>query len=177
MKIGIFADLHGNIDAWHTIMDGVFKDADQVLCAGDTFGAGLANPFSSSYHPQKLKEVIAHPPKPIVIVRGNCDAKGIYPDSASGTLGNKKYYLCHGQHCPSDEEKLKLAHQYHADFFIYGHTHLWRLEKTGDVVIINPGSPTTPQKKPKHDTVAVMTDHTIEIIDIHSRDVLATLAL
>jgi putative phosphoesterase len=177
MKIGIFADLHGNIEAFHTIMGGVFKDVDAILCAGDTFGAGRGDPFSPWFQPQKLKDLIIYSKIPITMVYGNCDPKGLYPDSATGTINGLNYYLCHGQHCPDDDQKLALAKEHTASLLIYGHTHEWRLEKKDGVIIINPGSPTMPKKKPQHDTVALLNGTMVSIIDIHSQEALSTLHL
>jgi putative phosphoesterase len=170
MKIGILADLHGNIEAWRAVINGVFKDADQILCAGDSFGAGFGDPSAPSYQPQKLKEFLLNSRAPVIMVRGNCDPKGLYPDSLTGECGGYRYYLCHGQHCPNDGEKIALAKKYNAKVFIYGHTHEWRLEKKDGVVVINPGSPTVPARVPKHDTVALWTDEFVTIVDIHSGD-------
>ncbi len=177
MKTGIFADLHGNIEALHTILDGVFADTDRILCAGDTFGSGLGNPFSPWYQPQKVKEVLLSSKIPVVQVRGNCDPKGLYPDSETGEVNGKTFYLCHGQHCPTDADKLSLATRHSATFFIYGHTHEWRLEQVNGVYLINPGSPTMPKKRPHHDTVAVLTENEIYITDIHTKEVLASISL
>ncbi len=173
MKIGIVSDIHGNIEAWQQSMRGAFKAVDKVLIAGDIYGAGLADSSAPWYQPQRLKKQITHSPIPLLCVRGNCNGNLPEPEEIIGEIYGKKYYMCHGEACTSDEAIKALAKKNEAAYIIYGHTHEWRLEKIGNIIIINPGSPTVPSKKPKHDTFAVMNDKEIRIVDIHTQETLA----
>jgi len=174
MKIGIISDMHGNLEAWQAVMSGVFKDVDKVLIAGDIYGAGLVDRSASFYQPEKLKEQLAHSPIPLLCIRGNCDTRSSEPDELTGELFGKKFYMCHGQECTSDRAIAALAKQHQASILIYGHTHQWRLEKIGELIIINPGSPTLPDIN-NYLTVAILDQDKISILDISNGHTLATL--
>lgn len=82
-------------------------------------------------------------------MRGNCDAEvdqmllqfPIMADYALVVDGTQRFFLTHG-HVYNEQNRPTFEH----DIFIYGHTHLWKLEETeqGDVVC-NLGSITFPK--------------------------------
>ena len=64
-----------------------------------------------------------------------------------------------------------------ADIFISGHVHINVLEKRGNTVFLNPGSPSLSKREDNRATVAVLEDKTIKIIDIDTDEVIMTLTL
>ena len=64
-----------------------------------------------------------------------------------------------------------------ADIFISGHVHINVLEKRGNTVFLNPGSPSLSKREDNKATVAVLEDKTIKIIDIDTDEVIMTLTL
>ena len=50
-----------------------------------------------------------------------------------------------------------IQHESTPDVIVYGHTHYATLENKGDVLLVNPGSPTFPHYKPELGTVALLT--------------------
>jgi putative phosphoesterase len=73
----------------------------------------------------------------------------------------------------SDEEKVNLAKRWRANIFISGHTHRPKLAREGDIVFLNPGSPSLPKENP---TVGIVeeTDGEVEIkiIDVETGKVM-----
>ena len=84
----------------------------------------------------------------IVAIRGNCDSEVDqmllnFPILSDYTLivdNGKKLFLTHG-HIYNEEKRLQNGY----DAFFYGHTHLWKLEKTANGIICNTGSITFPK--------------------------------
>ena len=174
MKTIICADIHGNIDAWHSIVNTFGSDAGQILIAGDVIGAGLVNPFSSWYKPKELFELIQTSSIPVTMIKGNCDKHFAYPNEATGTIEGNLFYMCHGHTCSTDDDKIELARMHDAAIFISGHTHEYRLEKIEDILFINPGSPTNP-KGTQDKTIVIVEHNTIALIEIYTHKTLQTI--
>lgn len=77
--------------------------------------------------------------------------------------GNK-LFLTHG-HLYNEQQMPK--GRFNA--VVYGHTHLWKLEKREETVICNTGSPTFP-KGGNVGTFCVMEEGEIRILDLEGRD-------
>ena len=61
----------------------------------------------------------------------------------------------------TDEAKDKMAQALKADLFISGHVHINVLEKRGNTVFLNPGSPSLSKREDGRATVAVLEDKKI----------------
>ncbi|MBQ1915494.1 MAG: metallophosphoesterase family protein, partial [Selenomonadaceae bacterium] len=83
----------------------------------------------------------------------------------------------HGHTVETDAEKDAMAKQLKADLFISGHIHTNVLEKRGNTIFLNPGSPALSKREDKRSTVAVLTDEKIEIVDIDDGEVLMELEI
>ncbi len=87
----------------------------------------------------------------VVAVQGNMDAHygTTLPEKQVLTLGRQRVLLFHGRgiYPRGDATKLAyLAKEHGCDVVITGHTHRAALVEIGGVMIINPGSPTTPRR-------------------------------
>lgn len=78
----------------------------------------------------------------------------------------------HGHKVMSDAEKDEMARHLQADLFISGHIHTNVLEQRGQTVFLNPGSPALSNREDKRQTIALLDDTAIRIIDIHTDEVL-----
>ena len=85
--------------------------------------------------------------------------------------------VTHGHTAMSDAEKDAMAAHMKADLFISGHIHTNVLEKRGQTVFLNPGSPSLSKRKDGRSTIAVLEDEVIRIVDIDTDEVLMHLAL
>ncbi|MGL4948639.1 MAG: metallophosphoesterase family protein [Mycoplasma sp.] len=125
-KILIVSDTHGN-DTWINKLD--LKSYDFIIHAGD--------------HQMQKSEIESITP---YYVDGNNDLgdqKLIF-----FKIRNYKFMLTHGDwyldfnySYPNwNDNMLNLAKENKCDFVIFGHTHIPIIQKTSDVIFINPGS-------------------------------------
>ncbi|MEA5060330.1 MAG: metallophosphoesterase [Clostridia bacterium] len=86
--------------------------------------------------------------KPVVAVCGNMDALSAGPRERVVELGGKRIFLCHGH---SYGVKLNLqrinlrARELECEAALFGHTHVPFLDEEGDILLLNPGSPSQPR--------------------------------
>jgi hypothetical protein len=95
---------------------------------------------------EELREVAR-----VVAVQGNMDAYygTSLPEREVLTLGKNRVLLFHGRgiYPRGDATKLAyLAKEHGCGVVVTGHTHRATLVEVGGVMIINPGSPTTPRR-------------------------------
>jgi len=122
--IGLISDTHGLLRPdVHAALEGV----ELILHAGDVGGSEILDELA----------IIA----PVKAVYGNTDATW-----ASGlvqaldlTLGGLKVHVSHG-HELGRPKAAALAAAYDADVIVYGHTHVQRLDRVGEKLVVNPGA-------------------------------------
>ena len=146
MIIGVIADTHGKTESicrqlkqWKI---------DCLLFAGDFYNDGqkIARTLKTKYYG----------------VKGNCDSPtGPGANEEIVEIMDKKIYLVHGQQFGVKQSINRLyyrAKELGVDAVIYGHTHTPHLEYTGDLWMINPGSPTRPRLNSKGSYVLIEMD-------------------
>ncbi len=133
MKIGIISDTHGGLDQAEKAVNSMGQ-IDLLVHAGDTY-------TDAEYIKNKFNiEVIA--------VSGNTDGLSNNPSEKILTLEGKKIFLTHGHRYGVKYGLDKLyyrALELEADIVIYGHSHMPLYIKEGNVIVINPGSPSRPR--------------------------------
>lgn len=177
MKIGIISDTHGCAASWQKIYNKFLSDADLIIHAGDVLYHGPRNIIPTEYNPKQLAEIINECPIPIVIAQGNCDAEvdgmvldlPIQAPYAYVQLGKLRIIATHGHNLTNENRKL-LAAKYKADLFITGHTHIAELQKHGDVIFVNPGSPSMSKRQDKRNTIALLLDKKVSIYDTDTEE-------
>lgn len=183
MKVGIISDTHGCVDRFTLAYEKLFQDADMIIHAGDVLYHGPRNPMLADYNPAKLAEKINNLPIPVVVAKGNCDSEvdtlvlntPIQSPYTYVVIDGFKIVTTHGHYVMSDKEKDDMANHLKADLFISGHVHINVLEKRGDTIFLNPGSPALSKRSDGKQTAAVLTDKKIEIIDIDTDEVIMSL--
>lgn len=121
MLIGVISDTHG------LLREGVrqvLKDVDVIIHAGDIGDSDIL---------LELEKIA-----PLIAVRGNCD-KGEWANSLPPTnlydTGSNLIYIIH------DLARLDITPEITGvSIVVYGHSHVPKAEKKGDVLYINPGS-------------------------------------
>lgn len=197
MKIGVISDTHGHEMRFAKACENFFNDADLILHAGDVLYHGPRNPMLEDYNPAGLAKRINESKISIIIAKGNCDSDvdqnvinvPIQAPFAYIYAMGKRIVLTHGTqftYCNNPEaetwpkmidEIAAQANNLHTDIFITGHIHNNILERHGDSILLNPGSPALPNRNDKRPTVAIITDDKIEIFDLNSADVLMSMNL
>ncbi|MBQ7477960.1 MAG: phosphodiesterase [Selenomonadaceae bacterium] len=185
MKVGIISDTHGHEMRWALAYEKFFKDADLIIHSGDVLYHGPRNPMLEDYNPAGLAERINTSPVPVIIAKGNCDSEvdamvlegPVQTPYAYVMIDGFRIVATHGHTVETDAEKDTMAKHLKADLFISGHIHTNVLEKRGNTIFLNPGSPALSKREDKRSTVAVLTDGKIEIVDIDDGEVLMELEI
>lgn len=123
--IGLISDTHGLLRAEvHEALAGV----SLILHAGDVCGDTILDELA----------LIA----PVQAVFGNCDAPwvpGLAPERVV-VVDGVRIHVSHG-HEVGRPTAARLAAAYPGfDVIVYGHTHVQKIERVGDVLVVNPGA-------------------------------------
>jgi len=172
MKALILSDIHGSALAARQALSFFEKfNCEKIFLLGDTLYHGPRNPLPIGHGPMQVVEALAPYKDRIIAVRGNCDAdvdlmmldfpiENEYKVIEDNGL---HLFLSHGHIFMPDcfpktalesiestgftpvkgvlEQKKPLI-----DVYLYGHTHVWMLEKNfRDVLLVNPGSTSLPK--------------------------------
>lgn len=170
MKLFFMSDIHGSVYYLNKALD-KFKEekADYIIVLGDHLYHGARNPLPKEYNPKQVIEILNSFTDRIIAVRGNCDSEvdemvlnfPIMATYSNILYNNKRLFLTHG-HIYNENNMPKLAN---GDVFIYGHTHIPKVEKMDNIYIINPGSITLPKQNNPH-TYGILERNTFKIKDL-----------
>ena len=115
MKVGVISDTHGLVrDSALQALAG----CELILHGGDV---GHVRVFEA-----------LRPIAPLIVVTGNVDAPGWYPETAEFELEEMSGFMVH------DIADVPARPQY--DIVITGHSHKWKCERRGGVLYLNPGA-------------------------------------
>lgn len=181
MKILIASDLHGSTRASEKIvqLDQKFN-FEKVILLGDINYSGARNVPPLDYYPISVCENLLKIKDKLILIRGNCDSRvdefvlGVkFKDIEEIELNGHKIVLTHGD--LYDEKTIEFNKN---DIFMYGHTHIYVLEKNEKgYFVLNPGSLTLPKGgNPKTYAIYDLCDETISLFDIED-NLLKKLAL
>ena len=171
MRALILSDIHGSAIAARQALTFFEKfNCDRIFLLGDTLYHGPRNPLPAGHGPMGVVEALAPYKECITAVRGNCDADvdlmmldmpiedeyAVVRDPQEGGRPENALFLSHGHifmpECfPADAlhtlapNDLEL-NSTKIDAYLYGHTHIWKLEKNfKGVLLVNPGSTSLPK--------------------------------
>jgi uncharacterized protein len=121
LRILVLADTHNRLPE---IIKGIAKDADEIWHLGDVCAESV------------LDELRAIGPR-VSVVRGNCDSNYEWPLVVDLARCGLKFRLQHipPNHSPDD-----------VNVVLHGHTHVPRNERRGNVLFLNPGCVTRPNR-------------------------------
>ncbi len=164
MKIGVISDTHGHAGCWDKAFNGYLKDADVIIHAGDVLYHGPRNPMLEDYNPAELVQKLNALEMPLLIAKGNCDSEvdamvlefPVQAPYAYFMAGGKRIIATHGHTVETDAEKDAMAAHMKADVFISGHIHTTVLERRGNTVFLNPGSPSLSKREDGRRTCGVI---------------------
>lgn len=149
MKYLLVSDIHGCLPALEQVLRFYERERCDMLCLlGDVLNYGPRNRIPEGIDPKGIAERLNAMAEDIVAVRGNCDAEvdqmllhfPLLSDYSVLVDNGKRIFLTHG-HVYNEERKPACRH----DAFVYGHTHLWKLERQEGTVVCNLGSVTFPK--------------------------------
>ena len=138
MKLLVFSDTHGDVEAMRDIISRHRNNVDIVIHLGDCL--------------KDLQSVMVDFPTIANLgVMGNCDYAFMYPNAkyeGTFTVEGIKIFYTHGH-----KYNVKNGYDYivsnakfnNAGIVLFGHSHVSVIEKRGDVTVINPGSLSYPR--------------------------------
>ncbi|AUS96673.1 YfcE family phosphodiesterase [Clostridium thermosuccinogenes] len=151
MKLFFISDIHGSLHYARMALEAYKKEnAGYIAILGDQLYHGARNPLPKEYNPKETAALLNGFADKIIAVRGNCDSEvdemvldyPIMSTYSTILYNDRRLFLTHGHiYGESNLPKLKAG-----DVLIYGHTHIPKAEKRGDIYIINPGSITFPKE-------------------------------
>lgn len=166
MRIGILSDTHGHLGALERALE-VLGPCDRYWHCGDILGYGQEG--------IRVAEIFRGLGC-FIPVRGNCDRQADadildleLPLERILPLDGHLVYLCHG-HCFGAEGSVDIARSEHCTLLVSGHTHIKRLEKRRNFLLLNPGSPAEPRDGIP--SVARYEDGVFELLDVRDGSVL-----
>ncbi len=158
MKYLLLSDIHGSLTRLRRVLDIYRREqCDMLLLLGDILNYGPRNGLPEGLDARGVADALNPLADEIVAVRGNCDSEVDqmllhFPIMATYSIlvdEGRKILLTHGH-----VYHKTMMPPGHFDAVIYGHTHLWELEKKISVtddptskscVICNTGSITFPK--------------------------------
>jgi hypothetical protein len=181
MKIGLVSDTHGSVKGFRKALEGPFRDVGMILHAGDVLYHGPRNPLADGYNTSALAEQINGLAVPIMIARGNCDADvdqlvlntPLLSPYAFLQIDGKSILVVHGEG-KSDRDLQVLVARFAISVLVHGHTHVPRIKKAGDGLIVNPGTPTIPNPSSSYGkTVGILDTKAgaVKIFDLETGEV------
>jgi len=146
MKIVVVSDSHRKIEVLKQIVN-ANPDADIFLHCGDI-------ELPPDYFPQ------------FVVVGGNNDYFGEYPDEKVITVGKHKILMTHSHQYlfhTRVEQLVKKAKRLGCSIVCFGHTHVFLYSQVEDVHVLNPGSCSYPRdmKGPCYAVIEIEEDDVI----------------
>jgi putative phosphoesterase len=121
LRIFVLADTHNRLP--ESVKE-MAKDADEIWHLGDVCAEAIRD------------ELRAIGPR-VTVVRGNCDNDFEWPLVVDLVRSGLKFHL---QHVPPDQPPDDI------DVLLHGHTHVPRNERRGNVLFLNPGCVTRPNR-------------------------------
>ncbi|MDH4162577.1 MAG: metallophosphatase family protein [Nitrospirota bacterium] len=159
MKIGVLSDTHVPVPHHHlpAKVFELFQDVDLILHAGDITELAVLDELRSL--------------APVEAVAGNMDGPAEQqrlPQKKVLQLGKYHVGLIHGKYKIDIQRDMIRKEFDKVDLIVYGHSHQPFFGKHGDMLFLNPGSPTDKVHAP-YNSVAIVTlgdDIRAEIIQI-----------
>ncbi|MDD2499095.1 MAG: phosphodiesterase [Desulfitobacteriaceae bacterium] len=170
MKLLFISDIHGSLYYVKKALEVYQKEqADYLVLLGDELYHGARNPLPLEYNPQEVALLLNKYADKIIAVKGNCDSEVdemvlAFPIRASYSIilyEGIRLFLTHGHHYNANN----IPPLSKGDVLIFGHTHLPKAEKKGDLFIINPGSIALP-KENNPNTYGILDNNIFRIKDL-----------
>ena len=168
----VISDIHGSFKYLNKAMEAFenFK-CDKIICLGDILYHGPRNDLPEDYNPKKCIELLNSYKENIICIKGNCDAEVDQmvldfeiENPRFQKINNHVIYLTHGHHLdevPND-----------AQIVLYGHTHVAKIERESDVLMLNPGSISIP-KGNLVNSFGIIYDNNFKIYDFSYNELLS----
>ncbi len=159
-RLLIAADLHGCFASWTHLVT-LLGDGDGIAIAGDLFDTKYGYVEGIDYQPEIIREEYSGLDVPKYLVSGNCDHEKFFPGLDSVLdfeFLNIRFRMSHGHR--------KTPWPDYPAIMIEGHSHVKKLERHGEAILVNPGSPSNPRDGIA--SYAVVENETISLVAVNS---------
>ena len=146
----------GLISDTHVFPNGARQISPHVLAYFDRAGLDLILHAGDVCH-QGVLDALAEC-APVIAVRGNNDSGAFgetLPLIYKTTFASRRLCLLHGHLIEGSARRSAARMAADADVVVYGHSHVPMIERVGDAVTVNPGSPTDRRFEP-HFGIAIL---------------------
>ncbi len=165
----IASDIHGSKGASEKL---VSLDAEynfkKIILLGDIGYSGARNVPPVDYYPIDVYSSLEKIKSKLLVIKGNCDSRVDsfvlnvkFKNKSKIKIGNHIFYLTHGDLYNEDSFNYN-----DGDCFLYGHTHVYCLNKSGNHYVINPGSMSLP--KVNKEKTYIIYDSDTEIFSLYT---------
>lgn len=148
MKFLIASDIHGSKTYTAQLLKCFEEEkADKLILLGDIYNHGPRNPLPDRYEPMGVAALLNPLVDRLLVLKGNCDSDVDtlisdfeFVSEAVVVDGDRQVFLQHGDRFHKSQLPKNCG-----DCFIYGHFHTGFLERSGGVLVANPGSVSLPK--------------------------------
>lgn len=140
MKWLIISDSHGLTRELEEIIGRHKNEVERIIHCGD----------SELHHGEKIFSEV-------IVVQGNCDWKGEFPEEHLEQIENERLYVTHGHRYQVKTSYVPITYrgeEVGATIVCFGHSHVATAFMENNVVYINPGSIRYPRQR-KEKTYAI----------------------
>jgi uncharacterized protein len=129
-RIGVLSDSHLNHapEAFKTMVQGVFRDVDILIHAGDMVSRAVYD-YLCNWD--------------LRAVKGNMDdfdLDNLLPKKRIEVVEGRKIGIIHGRGAPYSIEQVVLSEFTDVDIIVFGHSHAPAYARRGDLILFNPGA-------------------------------------
>lgn len=153
MKILIVSDSHGLTEELQEIKARYKHEVQMMIHCGDS-------------ELQADEEVLEN----FVVVQGNCDFIGTFPEDIVKDVGGLRIFITHGHRYGVKSTLLNLslrAQETAAKIVCFGHSHFLGAEMIDDILYINPGSIRLPRGRTEKTFVILEVNESEMTLHIH----------
>ena len=134
MKYLVISDIHGNVAFINYIFNLIdIENPDKIIVLGDM--------MSLSDTSERILDLINEYRDKLVLIKGNCDFDTYFEDKLlpfyREVINYKVFIFTHGHLMNSDTLEC--------DVYVYGHSHINRIEEYEGKILFNPGSISLPR--------------------------------
>lgn len=142
MRVLVVSDSHGDREILVELVERYKDEVDQLFHCGDSELEATDSVWDS-----------------MMTVKGNMDFTNEYALTQVADVQNERIFMAHGHRLDVNytmQELVYAAKEVNAALAFYGHTHIAKIEKIDNIVVVNPGSISEPRGRYSVPTYAIV---------------------
>lgn len=169
MNYMIASDIHGSPECLKKLLS--YKDTfsvKKIILLGDLYYSGARNIPPVDFAPKDVVSILNSISKDLIVVKGNCESDvdlmvSNFPITENAYLNifDREIFLTHGHKYSFDN-----LPNFNFDIFIQGHTHVSKIERIDNKLLLNPGSITLP--KDNNHSFMILNEKKVTVYDLYT---------